>query len=141
MNIITIRSFDNYFLANITLTKLQDAGMECYLKDENTVTIDPILSNAIGGIKLVVKDEDAVEAKQLLQQFDEEYLKSVKCPKCGATDITLATKPGASNYLTAILTWLFSSYAVAPQHVYQCGKCGYETQSMPNTINEEDLHE
>jgi ribosomal protein S27AE len=141
MNMITLRSFDNYFLANITLTKLQDAGIECYLKDENTVTIDPILSNAIGGIKLVVKEADAADAKQLLQQFDEEYLKSVKCPKCSATEITLVTKPGASNYITAIFTWLFSSYAVAAESIYQCGKCGYESKTMPDTINEEDLHE
>ncbi|MEY2918273.1 MAG: hypothetical protein RIS73_1987 [Bacteroidota bacterium] len=141
MNMITLRSFDNYFLANITLTKLQDAGVECYLKDENTVTIDPILSNAIGGIKLVVKEADAEDAKQLLQQFDEEYLKSVKCPKCSATEITLVTKPGASNYITAIFTWLFSSYAVAAESIYQCGKCGYESKTMPDTINEEDLHE
>jgi DNA-directed RNA polymerase subunit M/transcription elongation factor TFIIS len=141
MNMITLRSFDNYFLANITLTKLQDAGVECYLKDENTVTIDPILSNAIGGIKLVVKEADAADAKQLLQQFDEEYLKSVKCPKCSATEITLVTKPGASNYITAIFTWLFSSYAVAAESIYQCSKCGYESKTMPDTINEEDLHE
>jgi ribosomal protein S27AE len=141
MNMITLRSFDNYFLANITLTKLQDAGVECYLKDENTVTIDPILSNAIGGIKLVIKEADAEDAKQLLQQFDEEYLKSVKCPKCSATEITLVTKPGASNYITAIFTWLFSSYAVAAESIYQCGKCGYESKTMPDTINEEDLHE
>jgi ribosomal protein S27AE len=141
MNMITLRSFDNYFLANITLTKLQDAGVECYLKDENTVTIDPILSNAIGGIKLVVKETDASDAKQLLQQFDEEYLKSVKCPKCSATEIKLVTKPGVSNYITAIFTWLFSSYAVAAESIYQCGKCGYESKTMPDTINEEDLHE
>ena len=64
MNIITLRSFDNYFLASITLTKLQGAGVNCYLKDEHTVTIDPILSNAIGGIKIVVKEEDAAEAKK-----------------------------------------------------------------------------
>jgi Zn ribbon nucleic-acid-binding protein len=141
MNMITLRSFDNYFLANITLTKLQDAGVECYLKDENTVTIDPILSNAIGGIKLVVKENDAAEAKELLQQFDEEYLRAVKCPKCGASEITLVTKPGISNYLTAIFTWLFSSYAVGSEQIYQCGKCGYESKSMPDTINEEELHE
>ena len=58
MDIIVIKTFDNYFLANISLTKLRDAGVECYLKDEYTVTIDPILTNAIGGIKLVVKKED-----------------------------------------------------------------------------------
>ena len=141
MNIVTLRSYDNYFLANITLTKLQDAGVECYLKDENTVTIDPILSNAIGGIKLVVKEDDAAEAREILQLFDEEYLKSVKCPQCGAAEITLVTKPGVSNYLTAIFTWLFSSYAVGSEQIYQCGNCGYESKTMPNTINEDELHE
>lgn len=136
-----IRTFDNYFLANITLTKLQDAGIDCFLKDEHTVTMDPILSNAIGGIKLVVKEEDAEDAKQLLQQFDEAYLRSVKCPKCGATAINQVNKPGATNFLTAILTWAFSSYALAPEQVYQCGNCGFESQTLPSTINEEDLHE
>jgi predicted RNA-binding Zn-ribbon protein involved in translation (DUF1610 family) len=141
MNMITLRSFDNYFLANITLTKLQDSGVECYLKDENTVTIDPILSNAIGGIKLVVKEQDAADAKELLQLFDEEYMKSVKCPQCGETTITQINKPGAANFITAIFTWFFSNYAIAGEQVYQCGKCGYESKTMPVTINEEDLHE
>ena len=141
MNIITLRSFDNYFLASITLTKLQGAGVNCYLKDENTVTIDPILSNAIGGIKIVVKEEDAAEAKKILQQFDEEYLQSVKCPQCGAGAITLVSKPGVKNFVTAILTWAFSDYAVAAESIYQCGKCGYESKTMPSTINEDDLHE
>lgn len=141
MNLITLRSFDNYFLANITLTKLQDAGVECYLKDENTVTIDPILSNAIGGIKLVVKEQDAAEARELLQLFDEEYMKSVKCPQCSETTITQINKPGAANFLTAIFTWLFSSYAIAGEQVYKCSKCGYESKTMPVAINEDDLHE
>ena len=138
---VTLRSFDNYFLANITLTKLQNAGVECYLKDEHTVTIDPILSNAIGGIKLVVKEEDATEAKKLLQQFDEEYMKAVNCPQCGEAAITQINKPGATNFLTAIFTWFFSSYAVAVEQVYQCGKCGYESKTIPDIVNEADLHE
>lgn len=141
MNLIKIRTFDNYFLANITLTKLQSGGIECYLKDENTVTMNPILSGAIGGIKLVVKEEDADEAKKLLQQFDEDYLKSVRCPKCGGSAITQVSKPGATNFFTAILTWAFSSYAIAPENIYRCGNCGYETETLPDTINEEDLHE
>ena len=141
MNLIKIRSFDNYFLANITLTKLQSIGIECYLKDENTVTMDPILSNAIGGIKLVVKEEDAEEARQILKELDEAYLQSVKCPKCGRSEITMESKPGAKNFFTAIFTWLFSSYAIAPESIYRCGHCGYETEELPHTINEEELHE
>jgi len=141
MNMVTLRSFDNYFLANITLSKLDDAGIECWLKDEHTVTIDPLLSNAIGGIKLVVKETDAEAATTLLQQFDKEYMQSVHCPKCGATAITQINKPGVTNFFTAIVTWFVSSYAVATEQVYQCGQCGYESKTLPVTVNEDDLHE
>ena len=40
------------------MTKLRDAGIQCYLKDEYTVTIDPLLTNAVGGIKLVINKKD-----------------------------------------------------------------------------------
>lgn len=134
MNLVTVKTFDNYFLANIILTKLHAAGVECYLKDEYTVTIDPIISNAIGGIKLVVKKEDEATTVQLLMQYDEEYMKSATCPKCGSNSFAYITKPGATNYLTAIFTWIFAGYAVAPDYVYQCGKCGYESERLPETF-------
>jgi ribosomal protein S27AE len=141
MNIVTIRSFDNYFYANIILTKMQDAGIECYLKDEYTVTIDPLLTNAIGGIKLVVKEGDLPAATALLQAFDKAYINSVKCPKCSASAFTQIAKQTTPNYLAIILTWLFIKYAPHIQQVYVCGKCGYECERLPETINEEDLHE
>ncbi len=137
MDLEVVKTFDNYFSANISLTKLQAAGIECYLKDENTVTIDPILTNAIGGIKLVVKTDDVPDAKKLLEQFDEEYTKSATCPECGSNSFSYIAKPGATNYITAILTWLFSSYAIAPDYVYRCGKCGYESERLPENAAEE----
>lgn len=138
MDIIVIKTFDNYFLANISLTKLRDAGVECYLKDEYTVTIDPILTNAIGGIKLVVKKEDYESAIQLIQQFDREYLEAVQCPKCSTANFLQVTKPGVGNYATAILTWFFASYSIAPQKVYQCQNCGYESETLPVNYEEEN---
>ena len=134
MSLVTVKTFDNYFLANIILTKLHAEGVECYLKDEYTVTIDPILCNAIGGIKLVVKKEDEATTIQLLKQYDDEYTKSATCPKCGDTSFSYITKPGPANYLTAIITWIFSSYAVAPDYIYQCGTCGYESENLPETL-------
>ena len=41
------------------------------------------------------------------------------------------SKPGAGNFITAILTWLFSSYAIAPDKIYQCQDCLYESQTLP----------
>ena len=133
MELVTVKTFDNYFLANITLTRLHAAGVECYLKDEHTVTIDPILTNAIGGIKLVVKKQDAEAISILLDQYDAEYLQSATCPRCGSSSFVYISKPGVTNYLTAIFSWLFSSYAVAPEYVYQCGNCGFESERLPET--------
>ncbi len=136
MKTVVLRTFDNYFKANIILTRLQHCGIDCFLKDEYTVTIDPILSNAIGGIKLAVDADMAETAQKLLLEFDEEYIRSAVCPKCYTNDILLVPKPGAQNFITAILTWLFSSYAVATENVYQCQKCGYESTTLPENMAE-----
>jgi len=47
---------------------LEDAGIECYLQDENVVRMDWFLSNALGGIKLIVREKDAAEAEKILSQ-------------------------------------------------------------------------
>lgn len=131
MEMVTVKTFDNYFTANIILSKLQQAGIDCYLVDETTATLYPVLLNAIGGIKLTVKIEDVEEAGKLLEKFEEEYLHSVKCPSCGGNNIKLIARQGAGNFTTAILTWLFSSYAVAPEKIYQCQDCQYESATLP----------
>lgn len=132
MDLVTVKTFDNYFSANIILTRLEHDGIECYLKDENTVTLDPILTSAIGGIKLVVKKEDEQRVLRLPEDYQDDYMQSATCPKCGSNSFTQITKKEAGNYLTAILTWLFSSYAVAPRYVYKCGNCGYECETLPD---------
>ena len=132
MDQVTVKTFDNYFSANIILTRLHAEGVECYLKDETTITIDPILTNAIGGIKLVVKKENARYVRGILQRFDDEYTQAATCPRCKAHDFTYIAKPGVTNFLTAVLTSLFASYAIAPDYVYRCGNCGYETERLPD---------
>ena len=73
MDFLLLRSFDNYISASLTLARLDEEGITCYLKDEYTVTIDPLLSNAIGGIKLIVKKTDEPEARKMMQVFENEY--------------------------------------------------------------------
>jgi DNA-directed RNA polymerase subunit RPC12/RpoP len=135
MSLVTIRTFQNYFSAHILLTRLKDAGIECFLKDEFTVTVDPILSNAIGGIKLVVIKEQEEEANKLLNEFDEAYRQTAVCPRCGSKSIELVPKQTTANRATAILTWLFGSYAISAKNVYQCSSCKYESESLPEAFN------
>jgi len=131
MEFVTVRTFTNYFSANILLSKLQDGCVQCFLKDEFTVTVDPILANAVGGIKLMVKKNDEAEVFQILKHFDEDYRRNAVCPKCGSNNIELVPKRNSANMMAAILSWLFSSYAVSAENIYQCSACGYESSILP----------
>ena len=133
METVTIRTFDNYFSANILLTRLRHEGIECYLKDEYTVTIDPLLSNAIGGIKLIVNKTVESEARKMLKIFDNDYRNYVTCPQCGSHDVLLVPKQSTENVITAIASWLFSAYAVSAENIYKCSHCGFESKVMPET--------
>lgn len=71
--IVTIRRFLYLPDALAAKSALESAGIECFLADENTVRIDWLWSNLLGGIKLWVKEKDAREANELLaQDFSQE---------------------------------------------------------------------
>jgi hypothetical protein len=70
MKFIELCSFDNYITANIILGMLQEAGINCHLKDEYTITIDPLLSPAIGGMKIMVYEAQYERAVDLLKDLD-----------------------------------------------------------------------
>lgn len=70
MDFVQLRSFDNYIYAHITLSMLQDAGINCHLQDEYMVTLDPFLSPAMGGMKLMVYPSQAQRASELLKETE-----------------------------------------------------------------------
>jgi hypothetical protein len=66
MKFILFRTFMNYMEAHMLKGRLEEAGIRCWLKDENTVTIDPLLSIAVGGIKLMVAEPDLERANEVI---------------------------------------------------------------------------
>ena len=136
LDLITVRTFQNYFTAQITCTKLQSAGIVCYLSDSSTATVAPFLSTAIGGIKLVVRKEDEEEVNTLLNQIDEEYRKNAVCPKCGNHTIELITKPTPGNMFTVVLSWFVGDFAMSKK-IYQCSTCKYESEALPESFHVE----
>jgi Putative prokaryotic signal transducing protein len=76
MNFIHLRSFNNYVNANIQLGMLQEEGINCHLQDEYTITIDPLLSVAIGGMKLMVFETQVPRAMKLLEAADQNETNS-----------------------------------------------------------------
>jgi DNA-directed RNA polymerase subunit RPC12/RpoP len=133
MEFLPIRTFDSYITANIWKGKFEDAGIHCYLKDEYTVTIDPILSNAVGGIKLCVNTEQLTECRELVLAIENENRQAQRCPKCGSLDVQYISQPGNPvNWLSAITSWFLGSYAMSAKQVYHCFNCGEEFDELQN---------
>ena len=65
-DLVTIRRYHDFGMAMIAKSLLENAGIECYMADENTVRIDWLYLNAIGGMRLQVRAEDAEKAIALL---------------------------------------------------------------------------
>lgn len=54
--------------------KLESEGIEVFLQNENTINTDPLLSTALGGVKLFVNSEDVLQSKQILDAIPEYSL-------------------------------------------------------------------
>ena len=103
-HLITLAQYYYYPDYAIVKSKLESEGIEVFLRDDITVTIDPFLSNAIGGIKLQVKSSQAEEASKILktiklnsdkpENVDEIelgnriFIKTYSfCPKCDSENV------------------------------------------------------
>lgn len=67
MKFVKIRTYDNYIPAHIDMGRLRTQEVDCFLADENTVTIDPFLNYAVGGIKLMVPEQQVEKALSILE--------------------------------------------------------------------------
>ncbi|MBL7730851.1 MAG: DUF2007 domain-containing protein [Chitinophagaceae bacterium] len=127
MEYVLINTYENYIEAHIARGNLEEQGINCWLKDENTVTIDPILTNAIGGIKLMVAKPHFERAADILNRIRREQQASVACPKCGSHNVELVSTPRkAMNWLMALSTFFLSDRALAVDKVNHCFDCGTE---------------
>ncbi len=127
-----LKTFDSYFSAHIVLGRLQSEGIACRLKDEHTVTIDPLLNNAVGGIKLEVVKDQAEQAMALLAQYEIEYVQQAECPRCKQKEMERLIKPGEMDWTHKLLAYFIKSYHVEPVIVYRCKRCHYESNTLPD---------
>jgi len=65
---VTIAKYRDLPEALLAQGNLNSSGIETVLLDENLVRLDWLWSNAVGGIKLQVKSEDAAEATEILNE-------------------------------------------------------------------------
>jgi hypothetical protein len=69
---VTVAVFDNPVQANLVKNALTDEGIQARLVDEHSVGMNWMLTNAIGGIKLVVRGDDYRDAMKILDKWSAQ---------------------------------------------------------------------
>jgi DNA-directed RNA polymerase subunit RPC12/RpoP len=114
----TIAAFDYTAEAQVMKGKFMSHGIEVFLKDEHTLDADPLISQAIGGVKLQVRRKDSAEAIALYNELREYEVdrqgKRITCPKCQEDRVLIAPTKKSIFYL------LFPFFESTK---YQCSKC------------------
>lgn len=85
---ITIAVFEYAADVQVLKAKLESEGIPVFLRDENTLNADPLISYAIGGVKLQVYSKDKERALAIYDSIrayavDREG-RPVVCPNCKA---------------------------------------------------------
>jgi len=107
--------------------KLEAEGIESFTEGEMTIAVDPLLSNAIGGIRIFVAEADAGQALEVVKQFREEEreshaLRARTCPECGGENGQVIRRPLWFGFLLVLSLGVIALLYPWPQYV--CPDCG-----------------
>ncbi|AMP98268.1 hypothetical protein AY601_1350 [Pedobacter cryoconitis] len=132
--IVVFETYYNPIEANIVKSRLMDADIQCFLSDENTITLNPLYTQALGGVKLHLFEKDVDLARSILQETippletpEEEEKGEFVCPKCGSHDVgyVQATKK-RFGILTMLVSILLLVYPFSVKKVHHCFNCLHE---------------
>jgi len=134
----TILSFTYPHEAHMAKGYLESEGIDTLIQDEMTAQVNNFYSNAIGGVKILIKDNDYEEGLKILQnggyinkENEKENLKietyhinseteKYKCPYCGSDNIERAKKP---NILSVIGVLILNAFFPIFRRYYHCFDC------------------
>ncbi len=134
MNFKQISAFDNYVSANMTLGLLEENNINCHLNDENVVTLDPLLSNAVGGIKLMVADVQFERAIEVIKQAEAEYVSTIPCSHCQSLSLQVDEKVNnPSGFWGKLKNQLAYGQTSTYIKLYRCGNCKNVFTELPST--------
>ena len=121
----TIAAFEYPADVQIVKGRLESEGILVFLKDENTLNSDPIISNAIGGVKLQVYTKDKEKALEIYNEIRayavDTHGEPVVCPNCKAEKSeTYYERKGIFNKL----------FPFFEKRKYKCLNCGIITKPV-----------
>jgi hypothetical protein len=139
-DLVILRHFRDLPEALLAKGGLESAGIECFFDDDNIVRMDWFISNAVGGIKLLVRPKDFAAANEILEHgvpeaFDVtgvgEY-EQPRCPKCDSLDVTFVVQ----NKIGAWGVAGFGLSYMIDKDFWKCDSCGHGWPASVDEIGE-----
>ena len=128
---VTIAKFQYSTEAEIMKGRLESDGIQVFLKDNITIDTDPLVSNAIGGIKLKVLTKDEEKAKEILKSINAYSLNNdgepIVCPNCGKNHIELySTITDFKSLVSFLIGFITGTLPFSTRYQYKCEDCNTE---------------
>ena len=127
----TIARFQYSTEAQVVKGRLEADGIEVFLSDNFTIDTDPLVSNAIGGVKLKVRGDDVIRAKHILESIgkyslDEEG-NEILCPECKEPKVEMySTIKGFKSFFSFLIGLMVGTLPFHARFRYRCDNCQHE---------------
>lgn len=129
--LITVAVFQYTSEAHIFRGKLESEGIKAILFDDMIIDVDPLYSNAIGGVKLKVYESDVERAKQIIAKINAHAIADdgsiVYCPKCNSDQVDyFSTVKDLKSFFWFIVGLFYSGLPFHARFTYRCSQCKHE---------------
>lgn len=116
---------------------LESEGIETMLKDELTAQVNTMSSYALGGVKVMVREEDYENAQQILQKggylipekeskieivYDANTINKKQCPFCHSENIGKKKSPDVITLIISLILGMLFPIFKRTDMCFDCGK-------------------
>lgn len=127
----TIANFQYSSEAQIIKGRLEAEGIDVFLQDHLTIDTDPLISNAIGGVKLKVLTKDKKKALSIIEEISKYALDekgdAILCSNCNSSNVALySTIKDFKSLMAFLIGFLFGSLPFHTRYKYRCEDCNTE---------------
>lgn len=127
----TIARFQYSSEAQIIKGRLEAEGIKVYLQDHLTIDTDPLVSNAIGGVKLKVLVDDAMRAQHILGSMNpyatDDFGNAINCPNCQSEKVELFSMiSGFKSFFAFVVGLISGTLPMSARYKYKCDQCGHQ---------------
>jgi DNA-directed RNA polymerase subunit RPC12/RpoP len=135
---ITILTGTFVYEIAVVRSRLESEGIICFVPNELTAQVVPHYSNAVGGVKLQVRESDLTRALEILREAEHSLIdeeteahqtedqqtirekSDIVCPFCGSDEVVKTKRAGWVFLLTSLLILFPTPFLKRKYYCFDC---------------------